>query len=95
MIIIILLEVLAFAIITQCISNLDLYDFESPQTKGYRIIGVDNGDSLGASINFIGDVNKDGISDIIVKARSAEGGTGISYVIFGHDRAKRRSTLRT
>jgi hypothetical protein len=50
---------------------------------GYTITGVSAGDGFGTSVAGIGDVNGDGLADVLVGARGANGGAGRSYVIFG------------
>jgi hypothetical protein len=56
-------------------------------SNGFRLEGLDNGDASGASVAGAGDVNGDGIEDIIVGAPGGdpdrEGGAGESYVVFG------------
>ncbi len=56
-------------------------------TNGFTMQGPANGDGFGRSVGGIGDVNGDGIDDVVVGARyadrdRAEGG-GEAYVIFG------------
>ncbi len=54
--------------------------------NGFCINGANAGDHLGYSVGSIGDVNNDGIDDIIVGAPDADSGgieSGNSYVIFG------------
>jgi hypothetical protein len=55
-------------------------------TEGFRITGA-AGDLVGRSVRSAGDVNGDGIADIVVGAPGAESGAeadaGESYVIFG------------
>ena len=62
------------------LSNLD-------QSQGYRIDGGSQDDYFGGSVGGAGDVNDDGIDDIVVGARGADpggvSGAGSSYVIFG------------
>jgi len=53
-------------------------------TDGFVIHGGAAGDMAGFSVSTLGDVNGDGITDLIVGARSA-GNTGKAYVIFGRD----------
>ncbi len=58
-------------------SILELSDLNG--SKGFKINGIDTGDSSGGSVSGAGDVNGDGIDDLII------GGTGAneSYVVFG------------
>ena len=51
-------------------------------TNGFRIAG-ETGDLLGESVRSAGDVNGDGIADMIVGAPDGAGRIGESYVIFG------------
>jgi hypothetical protein len=54
---------------------------------GFVINGIDASDWSGGSVSSAGDVNGDGINDIIIGARSADPNgksfTGASYVVFG------------
>jgi len=55
-------------------------------SNGFRINGIAADDSSGVSVSSAGDVNGDGIGDLIIGARSADpNGTssGQSYVVFG------------
>ena len=56
-------------------------------TNGFTIQGIDSDDRMGFSVSAAGDVNGDGIDDIIVGAFAADPGSnsqaGESYVIFG------------
>ncbi len=51
-------------------------------SNGFTISGLDEGDRLGISVSSAGDVNGDGIDDIIIGASGAGRG-GETYVLFG------------
>lgn len=58
-------------------------------SNGFRLAGIDPGDRLGWSVAGAGDVNNDGIDDLIVGSPHADAGgklnAGESYVVFGTD----------
>jgi hypothetical protein len=62
-------------------------DLAALGTSGFRIDGVDAGDFSGSSVSGAGDVNGDGLADVIVGADGASVGAdvraGESYVVFG------------
>ena len=66
-------------------SSLDLSTLDG--TNGFVVKGIDQADSSGRSVSVAGDVNGDGIDDLIIGAFRAEpnlnSGAGESYVVFG------------
>jgi len=52
-------------------------------TNGFRIDGVSAGDDLGDAVAAAGDIDGDGIDDLIVGAQSANGTRGEADVLFG------------
>ncbi|MBI2993729.1 MAG: FG-GAP repeat protein, partial [Gammaproteobacteria bacterium] len=56
-------------------------------TNGFRLDGIDAGDSSGRSVASAGDVNGDGFDDVVIGANRADPGgdsyAGESYVVFG------------
>ena len=55
-------------------------------TNGFRLDGVAAGDESGISVSGAGDVNADGIDDLIIGARltdPSQNAAGSSYVVFG------------
>ncbi len=55
--------------------------------EGFRIFGLAANDSLGSSVSDGGDINGDGIDDLIITSKTADVGgvvdAGTTYVIFG------------
>ena len=51
---------------------------------GFVINGVSEGDQSGFSVSGAGDINGDGLDDIIIGARVVNGARGASYVVFGN-----------
>lgn len=52
-------------------------------SNGFQIDGLDTGDQSGYSVSAAGDINDDGIDDLVIGARGANGGAGETYVVFG------------
>jgi Ca2+-binding RTX toxin-like protein len=65
-------------------ASLDLVDLDG--SNGFTLNGINTGDNLGHSVSGTGDINGDGIDDLIVGANRAEPNgpySGQSYVVFG------------
>jgi hypothetical protein len=64
-------------------------------TTGFQINGANGGDNLGYSVSRAGDVNRDGVADLIVGARGLDSSilpdTGGAFVIFGTNSATREA----
>jgi hypothetical protein len=52
-------------------------------SNGFVITGFQENAQLGFSVSQAGDINKDGIDDLIVGARNANAERGAAYIIFG------------
>lgn len=52
-------------------------------SNGFVLHGITAGDNLGFAVAGVGDINADGIQDMIVSAPGANNAAGISYVVFG------------
>jgi hypothetical protein len=68
-------------------THAQVIDLGNPGSNGFRIDGIDAGDHAGRSVSGAGDINGDGLADLIVGAIHASPNGGIhageSYVVFG------------
>lgn len=75
---------------TSSVNDISLSTFTSG-VHGFRIFGATKGDHLGFAVGSAGDVNGDGVNDIVVAATGADpedrSAAGITYVIFGQHHA--------
>lgn len=51
--------------------------------RGYRIDGAAAGDRAGAAVSAAGDMNGDGLAELVIGAPGAGGGAGAAYVVWG------------
>lgn len=63
------------------INTLDLRSLNG--SNGFEILGVTSGDLTGYSISNAGDVNDDGITDLIIGAPQSSSQSGLAYIVFG------------
>jgi hypothetical protein len=66
-------------------SSLNLSSLDG--SNGFAINGVSQNDNSGASVSAAGDINHDGIDDLIIGAPFVSGSAGAGYVVFGSDQA--------
>ncbi|MGH8576988.1 MAG: integrin alpha, partial [Gammaproteobacteria bacterium] len=66
-------------------ANLELSSLDG--TNGFQLNGVAAGDLSGRAVSGAGDVNGDGLADLLIGASGAPNGerSGASYVVFGRD----------
>jgi len=62
-------------------ADLDLDSLDG--SDGFRLDGETTGDLAGFAVSGAGDVNGDGVSDLLVGAYGADGEAGRSYLVFG------------
>ncbi len=65
-------------------------------SNGFTLKGIAAGHFLGFSVSTAGDVNNDGVDDLLIGAFGAEpngSGSGVSYVVFGADEVGNSGTL--
>ncbi|MFM7365692.1 MAG: DUF4114 domain-containing protein [Cuspidothrix sp.] len=62
-------------------SNINLADLDG--SNGFTINGISESSNLGWAVSALGDINNDGIDDIIVTASNANESKGQAYVIYG------------
>ncbi len=61
--------------------TIDLSTF--PSAQGFVIYGIGANDEFGFSVAGTGDINRDGIPDLLIGARYADSSAGAAYVIYG------------
>ena len=69
-------------------ANLELSTLDG--TTGFKLSGAAAGDVSGRSVSAAGDINGDGVADLIIGAVGADPNgflSGASYVVFGQDTA--------
>lgn len=61
-------------------STVDLANLGS---QGFRVIGAQNNEQVGFDVAGAGDVNADGVDDVIIGAQGAASFAGAAYVVYG------------
>lgn len=62
--------------------SINLADLDG--TNGFTMNGIHSNDGSGVSVSRVGDVNVDGIDDILIGANLVNNYRGQSYIVFGH-----------
>lgn len=65
--------------------NIDLQTMVTSPNTGFKIFGAMRWDQTGSSVRAAGDVNNDGVDDIIIAAPGNTDGNGLAYVIYGRN----------
>ncbi|HEX8233154.1 MAG TPA: hypothetical protein VF559_07410 [Caulobacteraceae bacterium] len=63
--------------------NIDLSSAPLDGTDGFQLVGEAVYDAAGWSVSDAGDVNGDGLKDLLVGAQQADSGAGKTYVVYG------------
>lgn len=58
-------------------------DVNDPGLNGVDIVGLANSDQTGYAVSSAGDVNLDGIDDLLIGAPGVDQSTGAAYVVYG------------
>lgn len=66
-------------------------DLTREDRPGYAIVGAGHSSLTGATVDSAGDVNGDGLNDLLIAAPLARGGRGSVYIVFG---SRRGSDIR-
>jgi len=64
-------------------AGIELASLDAGATSGFVIRGALPGDQAGFSVSGAGDVNGDGLGDLVVGARGRNGSVGAAYVVWG------------